>query len=586
MVGTRVDIIRMIENWIENPDDSPILWLTGMAGMGKTSIVWTICSHADTNINVVFGGSFFCSRSTGSIAQRDILCVVPTLAQLMAFQSVEFGKALAEELARDPGVLEKQIGVQIERLLYKPLLALKDSRVPILFVIDALDECGGVTATNGTTDDAETHRIVSEMLEALVTFSHYEAKLPVKFLVTSRPETHIRDTAVLNSAFSSVLRLHTISKSQVTADIHLYITASLSTNVRLRDQITLEEAHRLALLCDGLFIFAATALRYILGAGIDAAALRFDTLLNTARDGLGTRAAAPLDYMYDLILKESLETEEPERNSLSAIRYLLASLLCSSMTLSVSALADLLDQPKHHVRGHLSRLHAVVHVPDDNGEPGLHTLHASFGDYLFKRAPTNIRISESLGHEILARGCLRRMTRIDLCFNVSRSHSSFEANHPSMGNQIATSLVYACLHWASHIKACSNAAAFDVLIGKYFVPKFLFWLEVLSILGKVGAASGVLRLARSNVSVVYYLHYSSSSLSRHKEIAFQGFFTMPAHLWRHPVRRSSGAHHTSTFRRFRLQGGILSFTAFLPRCALVWFPLKYLVLTVMGTGLP
>jgi len=506
MAGTRVDVIRLIEIWIEDPDGPPIFWLTGMAGMGKTCISWTICSHADTSINVVFGGSFFCSRSTGSIAQRDIRCVVPTLAQLMALQSINFGKALAEELARDPGILEKQIGVQIERLLYKPLLALKESRVPILFVIDALDECGGMISTDGTMHDAETHRIVSEMLEALVTFAQYEVKLPVKFLVTSRPETHIRDTAVLNSSFSSVLRLHTISKSQVTTDIHFYIAANLSTNARISNQFTVEQAHSLALLCDGLFIFAATALRYILGGGVDAAALRYETLLNSARDGLGTRAAVPLDRMYSLILDDATKTAETESHSLSAIRQLFASLLSARMTLSVSALADLLGQRNYYVRGHLSRLHAVVHVPDDDGEPGLHTLHASFSDYLFRRAPINIRISESLGHETLAHGCLSRMSWADLCFNVSRSESSYEKNSPSMGNHLAPSLVYASLHWAHHISASSDPSAFDSLIEQVFLLKFLFWLEVLSVLNKVGSASGLLLLARSSVSATYQLH--------------------------------------------------------------------------------
>ena len=507
MAGTRVDVIRMIEIWIHNPDDPPIFWLTGKAGMGKTSVAWTICSHADTNINVVFGGSFFCSRSKGSIWQRDIRCVVPTLAQLMALRSPEFSKALVEELARDPGVLEKQIGVQIKRLLYKPLLALKDSRVPILFVIDALDECGGQMSAYENVDDAETHRIISEMLEALVTFSLYEVKLPVKFLVTSRPETHIRDTAVSNSTFSSVLRLHTIPKSQVTADIDLYIASSLSTHARLHDQFTADDVHTLARLCDGLFIFAATALRHILGEGIDAAALRFETLLNSARDGLGTRAAAPLDNMYGLILEGAMKTDNCDSSSLSAIRAMLASLLSARMTLSVSALADLLDQRNHYVRGHLSRLHAVVHVPDDDAEPGLHTLHASFGDYLLKRAPTNIRISESLGHETLARGCLSRMAWADLFFNLLRIESSYEQNWSSgTGNSLAPSLVYACLHWAHHISASPDPSVFDSLIEQVFLPKFLFWLEVLSVLDKVGSASGLLRLARSTVSATHQLH--------------------------------------------------------------------------------
>ena len=179
------------------------------------------------------------------------------------------------------------------------------------------------------------------------------------------------------------------------------------------------------------------------------------------------------------------------------------------MTLSVSALAELLGQRNYYVRGHLSRLHAVVHVPDDDddGEPGLRTLHASFGDYLISRAPTNIRISESFGHETLARGRLSRMSWNDLCFNVSRSQSSYEKNRPSgMGNHLAPSLVYACLHWAHHISASPDPSMFDSVIEQVFLPKFLFRLEVLSVLDKVGSTSGLLRLARSMVSATHQLY--------------------------------------------------------------------------------
>ena len=103
------------------------------------------------------------------------------------------------------------------------LLALEGSPNPIIFVIDALDECGGQLTDNGTLDDADTHRIDSDMLEALVTISRATVRLPVKFFVTSRPETHNRDMHVSDVTFSKVLRLHAVDKQQVAADIRLYI---------------------------------------------------------------------------------------------------------------------------------------------------------------------------------------------------------------------------------------------------------------------------------------------------------------------------------------------------------------------------
>jgi len=176
------------------------LWLTGLAGMGKTAISKSVCKAAEKKGNdIVLCGSFFCSRSAGPAAQRDIHSVVPTLAQNFAHQSVQFGHALDEELTRDPDVLHKHISVQVTQLLYKPLLFLKGSNVPHLFVIDGLDECGDNLHEDGMTDDKNTHRIISDLLEALVDFSHSDDNLPVKFFVTSRPETYIRDIAKSNA---------------------------------------------------------------------------------------------------------------------------------------------------------------------------------------------------------------------------------------------------------------------------------------------------------------------------------------------------------------------------------------------------
>jgi len=504
MDGTRVRVLRDIDKWIMDQTAPQIFWIAGMAGTGKSAIAWTVCSRARDDPGLVLGGSFFCSRSAGSVAQRNVRCVVPTMAQLLARQSQKFSAALADELARDPDVLHKQITAQVKQLLYKPLLSLKDSRVPVLFVIDALDECGGQTSA-GESDDTESHRIVSEMLEALVAFSSPSDKLPVKFLVTSRPETHIRDTPVSDEAFSTVLRLHTINKEQVTADIRLYISKRLSSSPQLRARFTGDDVDLLARLCDGLFIVAATALQHALGAGIDAAAVRFKTLLNSTRDGLSTGAAAPLDRMYTMILMSATlvdELEATKATERSSMLRLLASLLCARMMLSVTALADLTDQPIECVRASLSRLHAVIYVPDDDDEPGVRTLHASFGDYMFGRAPSHYRISNFLGHNILARGCLQRMKRADLCFNMTRNQSSFAVNAPTTTHYIASSLVYACLHWAHHIAAASTPSELDLYIEKVFWPKFLFWLEVLSVLGKLGVASGLLRIAESTVSLI------------------------------------------------------------------------------------
>ena len=433
----------------------------------------------------------------------------------MARQSSTFSQALALELAKDPEVLHLQISSQVEQLLHKPLLALKGSTVPVVFVIDALDECGGSLGGNESLNDAQSRRIVSDMLTALVDFSSLWANLPVKFIVTSRPETHIRDTPVSNDSLNKVLKLHTVNKKQVTADIRLYVSDKLLFwQNDARSPFTTSHVDKLVPICDGLFIVATTAVQYALEEGCDSAEERFKTLIDASQDRLTTGAAAPLDQMYGLILKDAAKDDA---TGLRNVLQVLASLLSSRTTLSVAALAELLDVSKSQLRARVSRLHAVLNVPNNNEDASLRTLHASFGDYLFSRAPDHICISEQLGHDILAHACLDLMTR-SLHFNVSQSTSSYETvKRPDI---IRFSLEYACMQWVYHASIIleespraerdDGAVVAKLLswiirtfqpheleekINFVFRRRLLFWLEVMSTLGQVRRAAAMLSFA-------------------------------------------------------------------------------------------
>jgi len=493
-----------IISWIKNPGAPHICWLSGEAGTGKSTIAKTVCTEAKKDTTVVLGGSFFCSRSSGLAAQRDVRCVVPTLARLFALQSAEFRQALAKSVESDPDLRHKEISVQIEQLLHTPLLALAKSCVPVLFVIDGLDECGGESFLDG-------HRIVTSLLEGLVTLTQTNPELPIKFLVSSRPEPHIRDSSITNDQNSLILHLHEVNKDEVDSDISQYIRQTVA--MKLPSKPWLEHAisesgiERLVQLCDGLFIVAATALEHTFDAGADAAEARFTKLLNDSGNNLNPGAAAPLDCMYQLILEDATREHGPEGTELQAMLRLLASLLSARMSLSIASLADLLDLKLYQVRASLSLLHAVVYVPEGNDTPGLRTVHASFGDYLLSRAPDDIRISRSLGHNTLASACLDTMRR-HLRFNISQSSSSYKPNSSTRPDSITLSVEYSCLHWAHHVAAAvkpkyGNAptrSIFDVRIDKMFRPNLLFWLEVLSVLRKVSLASALLLIAASDVS--------------------------------------------------------------------------------------
>jgi hypothetical protein len=69
--GTRVDLLRQIEDWVQLPNSKSIFWLNGSAGTGKSTISWTIAkwlmSESDRRV-VILGASFFFRRGA---ADRD-----------------------------------------------------------------------------------------------------------------------------------------------------------------------------------------------------------------------------------------------------------------------------------------------------------------------------------------------------------------------------------------------------------------------------------------------------------------------------------------------------------------------------------
>jgi len=488
MPGTRVGVLDKFMTWIKH-DPKGLLWLAGLAGTGKTSIAVTLCRMLERDPDILLGGAFFCSRTTNVEARTDVRRILPTLSASLADISPRFATDLAAELKPHSGAAaSKPVSDQIGPLLQRPLSALVRDARPIVFVIDALDECSN-------------ERELGELLTCLARF---KCDANVKFIVTSRPETHILGSPISDRVQNEILQLHMIDTVEVTEDVRLYIEDAFSKNSLAKPWYSDADVTTLADISNGLFIFASTVVSYILDtSSVHSRTTRLQTALAAVTQS--AVAMGPLDAMYEFVLTRASNATKVEREELEATQRALASILAARVPLSANMLAELLGMQVDHLRESLQRLLAVLYVPEEDGEPGLRTLHASFGDYLFGRAPHNLRIAKSLGHDVLARGCLDRMGWDDLCFNASGIRSSYDVNDPTSANRIAISLVYACLHWAHHVSNASEATELDVFIELIFLPKFLFWLEVLSVMGKIGVASGLLRIAGSTVSVISVL---------------------------------------------------------------------------------
>ena len=371
MAGTRQGILDKLVAWVlTNP--TAIFWLAGMAGTGKTSIAVTLSRILEKESGVMMGGGFFCSRSAGSIARTDVRRILPTLAGLLAGKSLDFARALAVELEKDPRVGHKHVGEQIGPLLQKPIAALSGMTLPLVFVIDALDECH---------DQTELAQLIKDIAEF-----ESDAKVKVKFVLTSRPEMHIRGTPVADLRFSSILQLHTISEAEVTSDIRLYIERTLEGCSPDTTWYTTRDVDALLKLASGLFIFASTVLKFILAR--ESVRGRLERLRKaTTAVGVGTAATATLDRIYEMIIVDASRPDQYDPDELQQVKRVLACILTARTSLSVRALAELMAMQPADLRDSLERLHSVVYLPSEDAEPGLRTLHASFWRLSVRRRP-------------------------------------------------------------------------------------------------------------------------------------------------------------------------------------------------------
>jgi len=481
MPGTRLRVLSMFVKWAQD-DPMRIFWLAGLAGTGKTSIAITLCRMLQNDPKVLFGGAFFCSRTANVAELTDARNIIPTLATSLAAKSPSFALALAAVLDTDPHAALKPITGQSAALLQQPLATISPLALPILFVVDALDECSDETD-------------VKKLLQAISTLN---CTSMVKFILTSRPETHISTSPISSSDRNSIMRLHTIDSDEVTEDIRLYITDAFIKSPLAKAWHSQAEITMLAALSDGLFIFASTVIAYVLKIqSVKGRENRLRTALLAVQQS--RVVMGPLDAMYDFVLTRASDTAAIEPMELELTLKALACILAARVPLSTGALADLLGLELDELLDSLQRLHALVHVPEEVDQPSLRTLHASFGDYLFAQN----HISVSLGNETLARGCLNLMGR-RLQFNISKIQSSYERNPEVKPSSLTLSFEYACMQWIYHVADMANPAMLDADIDEMLRPRFLFWLEVMSLLDRLWRAAAMLQFASSTVSSTSY----------------------------------------------------------------------------------
>ena len=475
--GTRSAVLDEIELWARDSYTPPVYWLNGLAGTGKTTIAQTIAERMFADR--LLGASFFCSRDFED--RSNLKLIFPTLAVQLAHAYAEFRSILVPLAQSDSGILRESLYGQMDKLIVQPLIK---SGISTVIVIDALDECR----------DREPS---SAILSVLRQFATKLKELKAKIFVTGRPEPHIRDgfRLLLLVEATDVFVLHGVEQSQVNSDVRLFFRHNLS-ELKARRHILDDwpTEGQLDLLCKrsaGLFVHAMATIKFIDRRSINPRK-RLDRLLQSLESSLEGRTEfrenTTLDSLYTSILQDAFGADDPEDRP--DIRTVLGAVVLATNPLSPSAIAALLGFKAEDVFPLLSSVHSLLVLHEDIDRP-VQPFHKSFPDFIVDPDRcTNLRfqVCPPDQHSKLLVGCLELMNRRlerNMCQLPDGVANSEVDNLKERAEQhIDKALEYACRSWHKHFVEKMPARTVEIL-HQFLTKKFLFWLEVLSVIGAV-----------------------------------------------------------------------------------------------------
>ena len=484
--GTRRAVLDEIEFWIRDFDKPSIYWLNGLAGTGKSTIAQTIAERAFASGRL--GASFFCSRDFED--RRNLQLIFPTISVQLARRYTEFRSIVVPLVQSDPEIAHESLYGQMKKLIVQPLVK---SAISTVIVIDALDECK---------DEEPASAILSVLGQFVI-----EAP-KVKFFITGRPEPRIREgfRLPLLAKAADVFVLHEVDSSLVDGDIRLLFRHAFSElKDRRRGLDGWPTQEQVDLLCEraaGLFVHAMATVRFI-GQKNNSPKKQLDRLLQSQGSGAlegktKLKANATLDSLYMSILQEAFGDDDPENDS--RVRSVLGAVVLAVNPLSPSTIATLLGFELEEVFPLLSSAHSLLVLQEDINRP-VRPFHKSFPEFIVDPARCDnprFRVCPPDQHTEILAGCLEIMDR-KLERNMCKlpggvANSEVVDLRERTEEHIGRALQYACRSWHKHL-VCPIPPQIAPVLRRFFEQKFLFWLEVLSVLGAAREAVDALEVA-------------------------------------------------------------------------------------------
>ncbi|KAK0229508.1 hypothetical protein EDD85DRAFT_737623, partial [Armillaria nabsnona] len=144
---TQVKTIEILNSWIKDSHcNKRVLWCSGLAGTGKSSLTGTLHDKLTDSEGVQLQGrlgAFIHYDCTEKSPDMLIVCLIPSIMFLLGDHDEQIGRAIAKVVHDSLGIWNTPAQKQYTKLLYKPLKSMSNlvEDGPLVIIIDGLDEC-------------------------------------------------------------------------------------------------------------------------------------------------------------------------------------------------------------------------------------------------------------------------------------------------------------------------------------------------------------------------------------------------------------------------------------------------------------
>jgi len=432
--NTRVAVITKIMDWVTStmdtdafmlwicssaaaPEtDASILWLYGPAGAGKTAIARRVAELCETQGLLLASFLFFRSDSKRNTMKP----LGANIAYCISHLIPSTNELINNAIEANPLILTYSIEVQLTKLVLEPLRLLahqgyfSSGKFPRLVVIDGLDEC---------LDQGAQTNLIQFLASAMA-----QNQLPFKFLIVSRPESHIKLAVALASQQATISHLELNNDFLPDEDIRLFLTDKFHEIKTCHPFHAIipsvwpskKQMDDLISKASGQFIYASLAVRFI-NSACDSPMRQLDIILGLRPPINQDLPFAELDALYTFILS-CTKTVDLVLNILGVDSALQAKGFFDSFVEIIESVLHLEDGD---VRVYLSPLNSLLEV--HQGSDDLHAIffhHTSFGDFLNNpERSKHFSIDARKYHSLIAQWILQVLTSKGMC-------AQFQSTHP------------------------------------------------------------------------------------------------------------------------------------------------------------